>query len=132
MNPTYRGLFGALSLVVLAFAAACGGETSDPTATRTPSGDASPIAASPAPGTRPPLSATDFVRFYAENCAVCHGADRDGVGRTPALTADALTDDIEDYLDETDDRTHRSIWERTALTQDDRVALLEYLASSSP
>lgn len=135
-----------VALIVGAAITACGGDTAsegDATATATdqPPAAASPTiqpseaptTASPSPATATPTSVAnlDYAAYYAENCASCHGQNRGGVGRTPALTPDALTDDIAEYLDETDDRTHASIWSRTEFSDDQRHALIEYLATTN-
>lgn len=88
--------------------------------------------ATDSPTSESPTNAIDFAAYYTDNCAVCHGGNRAGVGRTPALTPTALTDSLDHYLAATSDRTHSAIWSRTALADDERQALLTYLATVAP
>ena len=157
MIPPQRlrtSLIGAAILAATLLHAACGGTTNEPTPGSAPSDASGTPTATPALFGSPPTTTTtatptpgettvpaspaatadppDFATFYADNCAVCHGANRDGVGRAPALTPDELTHEVAEYLEETDDRTHRSIWTRTELDEAAREALFEYLATTPP
>lgn len=140
-GSNHRAMFWLMSAAAALVVTACGGNdqpantTTSPTAQ--PPGTSSVSASATGTATSAPSSTStpallDQASYYAENCAVCHGNNRDGVGRAPALTPDALTDSIEDYLDETDNRTHRAIWSQTTLSEEDRRTLLEYLANTSP
>lgn len=134
-----RATLAAAAIVVAALLVACGesGAGREPSAgtpvTTEPPSSTATIAADQRPGQTPtgqPDLEVDYATYYADHCAVCHGSDRGGVGRAPELTPAALTDDIADYLDETDDRTHRTIWADTNISDAERRALLEYLAGA--
>jgi mono/diheme cytochrome c family protein len=110
------------SLLSLSLAACA---TDDPPSTAARESTGTAVASGPA---GPSSDLADFTAYYEANCAVCHGSERTGVGRAPALTPEALDDDIEAYLDETDDRTHTNIWVQTGMDEDGRMALFEFLA----
>jgi mono/diheme cytochrome c family protein len=131
----------AIAAAALLAAGCSGGSDPDTASPAAATGAATEVATgSPSPGsasvtteaTPATTEAPDFASFYAENCATCHGDNRDGIGRAPALTPESLTDEVSDYVERTDDRTHNSIWTRTELDEDGRTALLEYLASTAP
>jgi len=114
--------------------AACA--TDNPASAPTPTASAEPPAAATAERAtathEPTPLQIDFAAFYADNCAVCHAADRSGVGRAVPLTPRDLTEDVDDYLAATEERTHNPIWTRTGLVDTERRSLIEYLASVPP
>ena len=74
------------------FLVSCGGSTAT-----TPAPPSAPVAtpATPAiPATPPAATAIDAKALYTQNCAACHGQNREGLGTTfPPLTPTSLKDD---------------------------------------
>ncbi len=121
-----------MGAVIIGLLVACGSgetsaETSPPLVTDAPPPSTSipPVASSAS------VPVADFAAYYADNCASCHGSDRTGTAKYPALTPEALDASIDYYLDAMDDRTHVSIWSQTDFTEEQRAALMGYLSSTS-
>ncbi|MBI2852855.1 MAG: c-type cytochrome [Chloroflexi bacterium] len=82
--------------------ASCGAKPAEPTPTPAPPPAPAPTPAPmPVPGTTTPETGVkiDAASLYANNCAACHAANRQGTpGLAPALTASALAGKDEDAL----------------------------------
>ena len=75
-------------LTIGLFLVSCGGST--PATTTTPAASSTP-AVTPA---TPASPSVDAAKLYSDNCAVCHGATRQGIPNlAPALTQASLADD---------------------------------------
>ncbi len=86
-------------LLALSLVGCGGGATTTPTGTTTPTATTTTTPPATTTTTTPPATTTtttgiDAAALYAANCAVCHGANRQGTPPTfPPLTPTSLADD---------------------------------------
>lgn len=124
----------AFAVAAAVFAVACGGGDDDGDSTAEPTDTAEPTAemtATEASGGGDLFGGTSVAEFFSQNCAACHGADREGItGLGLPLLPDRLTEDDEFYRDTiTNGRsgTVMPAWGDTGLSAEEIDALVAFI-----